>query len=304
MISFSFFLLSIISFLIPNFTILAPFVFILAVFFLLIFFNIYPLISSFYISTLDMKISFDTAKFVGLDNFKAILSDARFFNSLKVTILFTVIEVPAQMIIGLIMSAILKENTIWKKIFRSIFFIPVVCSSTAIGIMFQIILHSNIGIVSYWLKLLGFGKVNLLNTPGLTLIIVVLVSVWRSFGISTVILVSAMQNVPVSYYEASELDGAGKIRQFFSITLPNIMPSFWFLLMTRVIGSLQVFDLIFMLTDGGPNHTTETLVTYVYERAFDMGNRMGYATAMSEFLFLIIMIITIIQYIIMVKTEN
>ena len=82
------------------------------------------------------------------------------------------------------------------------------------------------------------------------------------------------------------------------------MTSFWFLLMTSVIGSLQVFDLIFMLPDGGPNHTTETLVTYVYERAFDMGNRMGYATAMSEFLFLIIMVITIIQYIIMVKTEN
>lgn len=129
------------SFQIPNKTKMAPYVFILPAFILLIMFNIYPLISSFYISTLDMKISFDTAKFVGLDNFKAILSDARFFNSLKVTILFTVIEVPAQMIIGLIMSAILKENTFWKKVFRSIFFIPVVCSSTAIGIMFQIILH-------------------------------------------------------------------------------------------------------------------------------------------------------------------
>lgn len=283
---------------------MAPYWFILPAFVLLILFNIYPLISSFYISMLDMKVSFDTAVFVGLDNFKEIMSDARFLNSLKVTIIFTLIEVPAQMIIGLVMSAILKENTFWNKLFRSIYFIPVVCSSTAIGIMFQVILHSNIGIVSYWLKAIGFHNINLLNTPGLTLIVVVLVSVWRSFGISTIILISAMQNVSTSYYEAAQLDGAGKIRQFFSITLPNIMPSFWFLLMTRVIGSLQVFDLIFMLTDGGPNHTTETLVTYVYERAFDLGNRMGYATAMSEFLFLIIMVITVIQYIVMVKTEN
>lgn len=282
----------------------APYIFILPAFVLLIMFNIYPLISSFYISMLDMKVSFDTAKFVGLDNFRTVLSDARFFNSLKVTILFTLIEVPAQMIIGLIISAILKENTVWNKIFRSIYFIPVVCSSTAIGIMFQIILQSNIGIVSYWLKELGFGKINLLNTPGLTLIVVVVISVWRSFGISAMILISAMQNVPVSYYEAAQLDGAGGIRQFFSITLPNIMPSFWFLLMTRVIGSLQVFDLIFMLTEGGPDHSTETLVTYVYERAFNLGNRMGYAAAMSEFLFLIIMIITIIQYVIMIKTED
>lgn len=282
----------------------APYWFILPAFILLILFNIYPLISSFYISMLDMKVSFDTATFVGLDNFKKIMSDARFFNSLKVTIIFTLIEVPVQMIIGLVMSAILKENTFWNKLFRSIYFIPVVCSSTAIGIMFQVILHSNIGIVSYWLKLIGFHNINLLNTPGVTLVVVVLVSVWRTFGISTIILIGAMQNVSASYYEAAQLDGAGRIRQFFSITLPNIMPSFWFLLMTRVIGSLQVFDLIFMLTDGGPNHTTETLVTYVYERAFDLGNQMGYATAMSEFLFLIIMVITVIQYIIMVKTEN
>jgi len=287
-----------------NNTKVAPYMFILPAFVLLVMFNIYPLISSFYVSMLDMKVSFDTAKFVGLANFKEIFSDKRFFNSLYVTILFTSIEVPTQMIIGLIMSEILKENTFWKKLFRSIYFIPVVCSSTAIGIMFQIILHSNIGIVPYWLRILGFGKLNLLNTPGLTLIVVILVSVWRSFGISTIILIGAMQNVPISYYEASQLDGAGRVRQFFSITLPNIMPSFWFLLMTRVIGSLQVFDLIFMLTEGGPNHTTETLVTYVYERAFDLGNRMGYATAMSEFLFLIIMVITVIQYIIMVKTEN
>lgn len=281
-----------------------PYLFLLPAFVLLMLFNIFPLLSSFYVSMLDMGISFDNAKFVGFDNFKTIFKDSRFFNSLYVTILFTFIEVPLQMVMGLVMSALLKENTFWKKLFRSIYFIPVVCSSTAIGIMFQILLQSNIGIVPYWLKLLGFGKVNLLNTPGLTLIVVVLVSVWRSFGISTIILIAAMQNVPGVYYEAADLDGAGKIRQFFSITIPNIMPSFWFLLMTRVIGSLQVFDLIYMLTDGGPNHSTETLVTYVYEKAFNLGNRMGYATAMSEFLFLIIMIITVAQYILMIKTEE
>lgn len=283
---------------------MTPYLFIMPAFILLFMFSIYPLLSSFYVSMLDMKVSFETAKFVGLDNFKEVFQDDRFLNSLKVTLLFTAIEVPAQMIIGLIISAILKENTTMNKLFRSIYFIPVVCSSTAIGIMFQIILHSNIGIIPYWIKLLGLGKVNLLNTPGVTLIVVVIISVWRSFGISAMILISAMQNVPKSYYEAAEIDGAGAIRKFFSITLPNIMPSFWFLLMTRVIGSLQVFDLIFMLTEGGPNHTTETLVTYVYGRAFDLGNRMGYATAMSEFLFLIIMIITVIQYVIMIKTED
>ncbi len=270
----------------------------------LLLFNVIPLFASFYISTLNMVISFDNATFVGMANYREALTDMRFINSIKVTVLFTAVEVPIQMVIGLVMSALLTKNTFTNKLFRSIYFLPIICSATAIGIMFQIILHSNVGLVTYWIKLLGFGKVNFLNTPGLTLGVVIAVSVWRTFGISTIILISAMQNIPSDYYEAAQIDGAGRIRQFFSITMPSIMPSFWFLLMTRIIGSLQVFDLIYTLTDGGPNFTTETLVAYVYTKAFDSGSRMGYATAMSEFLFLFIMIITLIQYYVMSKTED
>lgn len=282
----------------------AAYLFLLPAALLILVFNVIPLLASFVISTLDMGISFEDAKFVGLANFQEALGDRRFVNSLLVTIKFTLIEVPIQMVLGLALSALLTKNTVVNKLFRGIYFLPIVCSATAIGIMFQIILHSNVGLITYWVKELGFGKINFLNTPGLTLGVVIFVSVWRTFGISTIILISAMQNVPADYYEAAEIDGAGKLRQFFSITFPSILPSFWFLLMTRVIGSLQVFDLVFTLTDGGPNYTTETLVTYVYNRAFDVGNRMGYATAMSEFLFLIIMVITLIQYFIMRKTEN
>lgn len=98
-----------------------------------------------------------------------------------------------------------------------------------------------------------------------------------------IILVSAIQNVPIDYYEAAELDGASKIRQFFSITLPDIMPAVWFLLMTRIIGSLQVFDIIYTLTNGGPNKSTNTLVLYVYTQAFTKNNNMGYATAIQRY---------------------
>lgn len=282
----------------------AAYLFILPEALLLLVFNVIPLFASFYISTLNMVISFDNATFVGMANYREALTDMRFINSIKVTVLFTAVEVPIQMVIGLVMSALLTKNTFTNKLFRSIYFLPIICSATAIGIMFQIILHSNVGLVTYWIKLLGFGKVNFLNTPGLTLGVVIAVSVWRTFGISTIILISAMQNIPSDYYEAAQIDGAGRIRQFFSITMPSIMPSFWFLLMTRIIGSLQVFDLIYTLTDGGPNFTTETLVAYVYTKAFDSGSRMGYATAMSEFLFLFIMIITLIQYYVMSKTED
>ena len=273
---------------------------------LILCFNLIPLFTSFIVSTLDMQISFAEATFVGLRNFKEAFTDWRFINGIKVTLRWTFTEVPVQMVVGLTLSSILAKNSLSNRVFRAIYFIPIVCSATAIGVMFRIILHSSIGIYPYWLRLAGFGRINFLGEASSALLTVVFVAVWRNFGISTIILVAAMQNVPKDYYDAAETLGAGKLRQFFQITLPTIMPSFWFLLMTRVIGSLQVFDLVYTLTGGGPNYTTETLVSYVYTKAFNpaAGTRMGYATAMSEFLFVIIMTITLIQYTIMRKTED
>jgi len=282
----------------------AAYLFILPAALLILVFNVIPLLASFFISTLDMGISLQSAKFIGLDNYREMFADKRFINSLKVSLTYTFIEVPIQMVLGIVLSGLLTKNTRANKIFRGIYFLPIVCSATAVGIMWQIVLHSNIGIVTYWIRQLGFGKVNFLNTPGLALGVIIFIAVWKTFGISTIILVAAMQNVPKDYYEAADIDGAGKIRQFISITVPCVKSSIWFLLMTRVIGSLQVFDIVFTLTNGGPNYSTETLVTYVYNRAFDVGNRMGYATAISEILFLIIMVLTLIQYYVMKKTED
>lgn len=136
----------------------AAYLFILPAAILLVVFNVIPLLASFYISTLNMKISFDNATFVGLANYKEALTDARFLNSIKVTVLFTLIEVPIQMVMGLVMSALLTKNTFTNKLFRSIYFIPIICSATAIGIMFQIILHSNVGLITYWVRQLGLGR--------------------------------------------------------------------------------------------------------------------------------------------------
>ena len=126
----------------------AAYLFLLPAAVLILVFNIIPLFASFFISMLDMGISFDSAKFIGLDNFKEALTDRRFVNSLIVTLKFTVIEVPIQMVLGLVLSAMLTKNTFTNKLFRSIYFIPIVCSATAIGIMWQIILHSNVGLIT------------------------------------------------------------------------------------------------------------------------------------------------------------
>ena len=271
---------------------------------LLIIFCIVPMLGSFFVSTQKMGVDLSKAEFVGLDNYTKALSDRRFLQSVGISLKYTAIEVPLQMIIGLVLSALLAKNTVLNKLFRSIYFLPVVASAVTVGVTWQLVLHSNIGIFTYWLKLLGMKDANLLNNTSTALYVVVFVAIWKTFGISAIILVSAIQNISDSLFEAAAMDGAGKIRQFFSVTLPSIMPSFWFLLMTRIIGSLQMFDIVYTMTGGGPSRSTTTMVVYIYDQAFNSMNKTGYSTAMSEFLFVGIMAITIVMYIIMDRTSD
>lgn len=270
---------------------------------LLMIFNVIPLVMAFALSIYDVPITLSHAEFVGLDNYIEAFHDARFLNSLKITAIFTGIEVPVQALAALVVAAVISKNNKKNKILRGIYFLPVICSATVIGIMWRMILHSNIGFVTAVLQTMGLGKINFLNTPGLTIYVVAFISIWRSFGISTIIYVTAVQQVSESLYEAAQMDGAGKIRQFFHITAPSIRPTFWYILMTRFAGALQIFDIIYVTTNGGPNFTTESTVSYIYSRAFSSGSSMGYASSMSVILFVIIMAITIVMYKRMNKEE-
>lgn len=271
---------------------------------LLVVFNLVPLIMAFVLSLFDVDMTMSHFTFLGFANYAEAFQDARFLNSLKVTATFTAIELPIQVIGAMIIAAFLTKNTFKNKLYRAIYFLPVICSATAIGIMWKMILHSNIGFITYIIRKMGLGKINFLNTPGLTIIVVACISMWRSLGISIIIYVTAIQQVDRQMYEAAEIDGAGKMRQFFSITVPSIRPTFWYILLTRFAGALQIFDIIYTTTNGGPNFTTESTVSYIYTRAFTSGGRMGYASAMSVLLFIIIMIVTIILYRQMNKEES
>ena len=271
---------------------------------LLIVFCIVPMVGSFYVSTQKMGVDLSKAEYVGFNNFAKALSDRRFIDSIRISLRYTAIEVPLQMVIGVVLSALLAKNNMFNRIIRGIYFLPVVASAVTVGVTWQLVMHSNIGIFTYWLKMLGVPDPNWLNNKDTALYVVVFVAIWKSFGISTIILVSAIQNVPDSLYEAASIDGAGKVRQFQAVTLPGIMPSFWFLLMTRLIGSLQMFDIVYTMTGGGPSKSTTTMVVYIYDQAFNSMNKTGYSTAMSEFLFMFIMAITILMYAIMNRTSD
>lgn len=263
---------------------------------LLLLFSVIPLVMAFGLSFFDVPITMNTAEFIGWDNFVEAFHDPRFLNSLKVTAIFTGLEVPIQVLGALIVAALISKNNKRNKILRAVYFLPVICSATVIGIMWRMILHSNIGFITAALQTMGLGRINFMNTPGLTIFIVSFISIWRSFGISAIIYVTAIQQVSPSLYEAAEMDGAGKIRQFFYITVPSIRPTFWYILMTRFAGALQIFDIIYVTTNGGPNYTTESTVSYIYTRAFASNSSMGYASAMSVILFIVIMFITVLMY--------
>ena len=272
-----------------------PYLFVAPVIILLLVFNIAPLFVAFVTSAFDVSTTLSDARFVGFGNYVEVFQDSRFWNSLFVTFKWTIIEVPLQVLVAFFLSALLTKNTILNKFFRAIFFLPIICSATATGIMWKFILHSNVGYLTYIINSIGFGKINFMNDPAITFYVIVFMSIWKTFGISTIIFVGAMQNVPANLYEAAELDGASKSRQLFSITLPEISSTLWFVIITRLISAFQVFDIVYTTTGGGPNFSTETLVTYIYTRAFEV-NRMGYASALSVCLFILILIITIILY--------
>lgn len=271
---------------------------------LLLLFGILPLGAAFGLSLFDVPMTLNKAEFVGLENYAKAFSDPRFLNSLRVTLAFTVIEVPVQCFGAIIIAAFIQKNNTGNKIFRAIYFLPVICSATAIGIMWRMILHSNIGLIPAWLQIFGVEKINFLNTPGLTLFVVAFISIWRSFGISAIIYVTAIQQVSPSLYEAAAIDGASGIQRFFHVTVPSIRPTFWYILMTRFAGALQIFDIIYTTTGGGPNYTTESTVSYVYTKAFSARGQMGYASAMSVILFAVIMVITVLMYRRMIKEDQ
>ena len=243
---------------------------------LLIVFCIIPLIASFYISTQKMGVDLSAAEFVGLDNYKKIVGDRRFWQSVGITLKYTAAEIPLQMVIGVVLSALLAKNTRKNKIFRSIYFLPVIASAVTVGVTWQLVLHSNIGIFTYWLKLLGFSDINLLNNTSSAIFVVVFVAIWKTFGISTIILVAAIQNIPESLYEASAIDGAGIWQRIFHVTIPCILSLGKTMLILQVIAVFQILYEPLVLTNGGPNNASLSIMLLVYKYAF---NKYDYPNA-------------------------
>jgi len=233
--------------------------------------------------------------FAGFDNFGKMLSDSRIYNATFNTFYFTVFEVPLQIILALLLSTFVSRNTRFSKAMRSVYYVPFICSMTAISIVWSMLLDPNMGGMPYILKHFGLGTVAFLKDENLAMPTIIAITAWKGFGYTITLITAAMLGVPNSLYEAAEIDGAGYWKKMTKITIPEIWPTISFCIVTNTIGSLQVFDQAYIMTKGGPSYHTETLVQYIYDRGFQTAPySLGYASAISVYLFVIIAVITFV----------
>ncbi|KPG70600.1 carbohydrate ABC transporter permease [Enterococcus sp. RIT-PI-f] len=257
-------------------------------------FTLIPVIFSLILAFMEWD-SFSTPEFVGFKNFTKMVGDDTFWISLKNTFLYTIGVVPLTLVCSLGLAILLNKKIRGIKFFRTAFFFPYVTSLVAIAVVWNMLFHPTMGPINQFLK------VFIENPPGWTsssdwaLTAIVIVSVWRGMGYYMILYLAGLQSVPKELYEAASMDGANKWKQFLNVTLPSLRPTTFFVSIMLVINCFKIFDLVQVMTAGGPGRATNVLVYNIYNEAFVKFN-FGYASAIAMVLFIIVLGITVIQF--------
>jgi ABC-type sugar transport system permease subunit len=254
-----------------------------------------PIIASAWMSLHNWTIGAADNPFVGLANFTALWHDSRFWNALRVTVIYTGVVTAGQVGLGLAIAARLRRTTWYSTLLRTAYFFPFVASLVVVGIIWKFLLDPQVGLVDAWLGGAGVSSPpQWLESTALALPTVIAVGIWKNVGFTMIVLLAGMQQVPADLYEAAMLDGAGPWRRFTAVTLPSLRPALLFTTLIATITGLQLFDLVFAMTGGGPTFTTESIVMYLYEKGF-VEFQMGYASAIAWVLFVIILAVSAVQ---------
>ncbi|WP_423188440.1 carbohydrate ABC transporter permease [Alkalibacterium sp. f15] len=257
-------------------------------------FIVVPIAYAFFMMFFNINLLSGTRTFIGFDNFGKIISDPRFWAALRNTTTYVVVVVPIQTAIALIMAALLNSKIKFNRVFLTVMFIPTLTSSSAMTLIFMWLFNNNGLIVNQIEQLTGI-RTQFLTNPDLALSVIMIMNIFSTVPHFMVVFLSGLQDIPTNLYEASSIDGASKIRQFFHVTIPQLMPILFYVVTMGVVGTFQIFDQAFILSGGtgGPQNATLTFTLYIYQLAFT-SNDMGRATAMSFILGLIIFTFTAI----------
>ncbi len=252
-----------------------------------------PLFSNIYYSTLDWTLGSPSATVVGLGNYVTFFTSNDAPKVLGTTAVFTLVTVGGSMILGLLVALALNARIRGTTFARSAVFAPYVLSGVGVGLVWLFIFDPGYGVLAWLLRGIGQQSPQWINDPQLSLVMVILVYVWKNLGYCAVVYLAGLQSLPTEVMEAASLDGANGFRRFVSISLPLLSPTTFFLLITTLLSSLQAFDLIRIMTPLGAG--TSTLIYEAYLQAFGAYNRAGYSAAISVVLFAILLVITVLQ---------
>ena len=253
-----------------------------------------PIVQSLWMSLHDWTIGGAHQLFTGLSNYASLLGDGRFWNALKVTVIYTVCVAVGQVGFGLAIASRLRRTTWYSSVIRVAYFFPFIGALAVVGVVWKFLLDPQVGLLAAWASKLGFVPIAWLQSTTWALPALIAVGIWKNVGFAMIIILAGMQGVPDHLYEAATMDGAGAWGQFIHITMPSLRPTLLFAMIIATINGLQLFDLNYVMTNGGPLFHTESVVMYLYQRGF-IDFRMGYATAIAWILFLVIMVISFAQ---------
>ncbi len=258
----------------------------------LIILNFYPVIDTIYQSFCKTGDFGRGNTFVGLANYVAVLSNGETWHSLWNTIKYALIEVPFGVIIAMVLAVFLNKKLKGTSVYRTIFFLPMVCAPAAVAMVWKWLYHQQFGLINNILHI----NVAWISDPKIAWISIGIIGVWSVIGYNMVLFISGLQEIPGDYYEAASIDGATGVKQFWHITVPLLSPTTFFIVQTRVIGALTLFDLMFMVMDktNVALQNTQTIVYLFYTYAFTNGNK-GYGATIVVFLVVFIMLVTLIM---------
>ncbi len=273
---------------------IVPYLFILPTFLILLIFGIIPALWGIGLSFFNYPL-LQEPRFIGFENYRRLMSDYLFQRSFINTLYYMLGTVPPRIIIGLIIALILNQPLKGKTTLRLMYYFPVITPIVTVSMLWVWILDTHFGILNYLLSLIKINPIPWLTSTEWAMPSVIIMSIWKTVGWNMLVFLSGLQGIPDSFYEAAKLDGADKFKIFYYITLPLLRPTILLAIVMSLISSSQVFDQVYVMTGGGPGYSTMTLVQQIYNAAFQ-NYTMGYASAISVILLLLVTILSLIQF--------
>jgi len=248
---------------------------------------IIPIVKSFYYGFFEWN-GLSQPIFVGLENFKDVLSDKVFWKSFLNNIMVVLASVFGQIPLGLVIAILINKKLKSSSFFRTVFFIPMILSTVVVGLLWSTILNVQVGILNQLLEFIGLDSLakNWLGDPKYAMLTICLVIIWQFVGLYMIIFLAALQNIPEEIFEAADIDGATEAQKLFKVTIPMLWENIMSAVVLCIAGGMRTFDLVFVMTKGGPAHATELMATYMYNKTFEV-YKYGYGSAVSLLIFII-----------------